>query len=394
MSSAPNNCQYSSPYQHDIPIVLLSAINCTIMIKSMRYDIIITAAPPGHLKKILAHHIADNAAVSFQMALSMIEVQPIVYSNNILHEEMVRQTALLEKCGVRYSIKQSLPSSEPKSVPSKRTPSAQKSEKRASSIHTLSPVKKGFLRRLIGFLFGRRIQKQLLVSISVFILAYLLFMLSLPIIGLKNSPFGLIGLKSNPPGKASQQNSSPAQTSSPLRGVDRGDHHDPYSTDNRADAANGGPADTADLDSLLRFYSKSLARDRTDLTAWFGLIKAYTKKGAMNKVDSIEKEVATRFGPDVFAVKKCIEPFGEVQSVSSSNGVCRIRYLAASVEKNLLMEQTFQIIRALALNQNCQKISLFAATVKGSGLLVYIAIGKAPLSFEEYKKAATISYTE
>jgi hypothetical protein len=232
-----------------------------------------------------------------------------------------------------------------------------------------------------------KINKWYVLSLSIAIIAYLLFFFSLPLLGFKHFSLGLINVKSPSAEPVLRESDGPNPEPAPLK---PGNRRDPLTKITSMDSREKTTAPGI----LISLHSRAISLNPNEPQAWFRLMRVFDQNGLESKADSIAMAIESRFGADILAIQQCIDPYGTVQSFSSTGNVCRIRYLSIPRNKDLLLDQSYQICRALAVRRLCSSISLFAATAKGSGLLVFIRMSRMPASFEEFKTNATISYTE
>jgi hypothetical protein len=68
--------------------------------------------------------------------------------------------------------------------------------------------------------------------------------------------------------------------------------------------------------------------------------------------------------------------------------------VSKSLKKRKIQKETYLILQAVFTQNDCKKITLYASTGKGTGLLVHISKEIFPLKISEYLNKASITFVK
>jgi hypothetical protein len=299
----------------------------------MSYDIILVAIPPPRVIQIVVRHISSRRSISLQNVLTAIQHPPIAYSENVSRDEVQLQSAFLEKHGIQFFVKEKIithkPAPEPKPVQS-TTP--------IIPIASDPPVvKKTKYRKNLLFEIFKKSSIPLFMLCGIITLFMLLSQIRCP-----SLQWGNLGLVSSP-----------------------------------------------NIIKTITTCRQAISDDPQNLPAWFALI-AVTQPP---ESDTIIKTLNQRFGADVLSLKKLVDPYGTLTTISFNNDICRLEYHTADTIESDICRDVFSIARALSKHRDCHAISIYASIARGSGLLAYIHAEKFPRTFSDFIRTATISFS-
>jgi tetratricopeptide (TPR) repeat protein len=150
-----------------------------------------------------------------------------------------------------------------------------------------------------------------------------------------------------------------------------------------------------DIEKAIRFYSLAVSFNPYNLNAWQGLVLAYRAAYRSQEADETEARMKRLFGKNLFSIRNIVKPYGRLVEYSiDEKGTCRIAYTSSTLVRADLELETFRLLRALAVEKNFPTVVLYAATQKGSGMLVRIQTADFPLTVAEYKEKAMITFIQ
>jgi hypothetical protein len=361
----------------------------------MGQDLIVTLLQNDHAKKIIARLICQKQAIPLQKALQIVTKPPFVFLINASAEEISTSVSQLKPLGVTFKTIDSTKTSpehlnpipEQKlhlSNPVSHAPANDVKEKVRPVIHHLSSIETPILKK----------PKK-----GKFIKVFVLFIvISLPIILIcisfnkRSSPF-LSEYTGTIQSTPIEKDDSPKKKQSNSR--KKNSHDLPINkakSDNYTDSAS---AQADNYNQAAKFYLMAISFNKHNYKAWYGLINAYYNMKLPEEAHKAEAEMKEIFGDSIFDVNKIIEPFGTIVTAQlDQDSTYSIEYKSASSNKKALMNESYQIIRALKPTCNCISISLFASHTAGTGMIVHIKQNENFISLYEFENIASITYLQ
>ncbi len=406
----------------------------------MNYDLIVVKIGKPQIKQVLARHLASDPSVSLQKALSLLDNLPVVYMKDLSTKELKEAAGQLNKLGVECRAVES--KGPPDSITPKKSPPAKEvfrekdssREKRAvqekrdpapvprpdtppdSNIKMKRSVIQGGGGPVTFSSTGsqgepgsgkkepekkKKAFVNMLIVAGVLIAAVLFF-----VIGKKKnydiqstSPFVSKSGKGIAPGTGSDGNGAP-QRREQKEHEEAGLQNKQPSAGTAQRKSSEAYADSAvsvedDYDRAIKFYKIAISFNQYNLRAWHGLIAAYTNANMVSEALEARKRMEELFDDTVLTVEKIVEPYGKLSQYNrEKGGTCRIEYRSRTKKRSRIEKETYSLIRELISQQGCKKISLYASTGKGSGLLVRIGSADFPAQFSDYANSAAISFVE
>jgi tetratricopeptide (TPR) repeat protein len=167
------------------------------------------------------------------------------------------------------------------------------------------------------------------------------------------------------------------------------------SKEKSADYTDSAGAYTEDYEKAVFFYKLAISLNKYNYRAWYGLVNTYYSMNKIDKAKNAQKEMKKLFGESVFDIESIIKPFGELETAElRSDSSYYLEYTTNSLGQQTLINETFQIVRALKPVCNCISIAVFAQKSPGRGLIVHIKNDKPFFNLTDYKSAASFTYLE
>lgn len=398
-----------------------------IIYQYMNYDLIIVKINNPHSKKVLAHKIAADPAISMQKALSLLENLPAVYMKDLSTKELEEASDYLVKIGV---VCRAVESRDPFVQPGITT--IPKPQEHTIQQHTIKehvqapkmpavsqPVSISLKPHLDNTQKGSEASNPKKKKIwpdspgaRMAIIASIIFILILLILQGKNRYFG-IDLTSISKKGAPQTTDTSAQSQNELQQQDTAAKNTTtdsgYSGIESRESGvtpaqqkiSGEYADSAadmrdDYERAIKLYKIAISFNQNNVSAWQGLLATYTKAGMSEQAVETKNRMEEIFGNTVFTIGTIIGPYGVLSSFNlDDNRVCRIEYRSRKMARHELEEETYNIARALLGQLHCSQLSLYAATTKGSGMLVRLSNSRSfPATLSEFRRTASLSFVE
>jgi tetratricopeptide (TPR) repeat protein len=150
-----------------------------------------------------------------------------------------------------------------------------------------------------------------------------------------------------------------------------------------------------DYGKAVAFYKLAISFNKYNYRAWYGLVNTYYSMKELKKAKKAQDEMRKLFGERVFDIGSIIQPFGELETAElRSDSSYFLEYTTEASSRETLVNETFQIVRALKPTCNCVSIAIFAQKSAGKGLIVHIKNDKPIFNLTDYKAAAVFTYLE
>ncbi|MGE5670333.1 MAG: hypothetical protein ACM31E_02745, partial [Fibrobacterota bacterium] len=162
-----------------------------------------------------------------------------------------------------------------------------------------------------------------------------------------------------------------------------------------ADFADSASAYNEDYKMAVSFYKLAISFNKYNYRAWYGLVNTYHSMNELDKAKKSQNEMKKLFGESVLDIGSIIKPFGTIETAElRSDSSYYIEYATRSSSRQALINETYQIVRALKPTCNCVSIAIFAQKSPGRGLIVHIKSDKPFFSLTDYNSAASFTYLE
>jgi hypothetical protein len=339
----------------------------------MKYTIHITSRPSERFTNIFALTVAKEHGISIQDAVQVINSTPFVFLTNIVREEMLRKTKLLEEMGINFTIDESGGEEikyRPEIDDRPKCRTAPKNESLPENHPNHSNRKNG--KSILQFII-----KMIIIAGSIVVLAAFLKAFNIPLVF--NSTFP--GLFNFPSYQQLQEGSD----SNLRRNISPRDIQKAQALAESAVCANQKQA--------LTLYLQALALDPKNFLAWNGLLKLYLQLDP-SAAGNIEVRINHLFGEEALQIGKAVDSLGILSSMTIADDVCRLEYLPHSREKQQLLHNAFLITRSCQRCCACRAVSLYARTKKGCGLLTLYTGHATAVTWPDFIHESTISFNE
>lgn len=393
----------------------------------MLYDLIITKIDKPASRSIIARLLAADLSTSIQKALSELENLPTVYKRGLTEKDFRELALKLNKMGAtcqviesktpgdtfkpkRDSVEDYLKSeiktdgtgtpniTNQKQEPPQKTASIKSQERKKRAQEKMT-----FLKSVQKAKSPRKKEGRSLVIIFVIIgVALLIAFFSAgnkKQIKIKRSD-ALVKKTSNKTSKGKRSKKAKKNNNINKEKASKSAKSKRTPTNPTQKKASSTYTDSArhsgdDTEQAIKFYKIAISFNRYNLKAWQGLIVAYRNAGKPKEAAEAKERMEELFGEEIFSIKEIVDTYGELSDYSQdNNNVCRIEYRSRLSKRTELERETYLLMRAILSHKRCASISLYAATRKGSGMLVRIGTRAFPSSVSEYKKRAVITFVE
>ena len=366
-----------------------------IYLITMRHDLIITQIQNDHAKKIIARLICQEQSIPLQKALQIVTKPPFVFLIDASEEEIQKSMVQFKPLGIIFrtidSTKISTESSVPipdqtyfskNSLPKNLTYDVKVKEKiqpvilHDSSLETHISNKPKKFNLIISLII------LTLISLPIVLIRFPLKKQSSSFLSEYNGVVQSIPVENIDTSKKNQNHLNvKKQLDSPV---------DKTKSNIYTDSAS---AHVDDYNQSVKYYLLAISFNKHNYKAWYGLINTYYNMYRPEDARKAEEEMRKLFGDVIFNINKIIEPYGTIISAESNqDSIYSIEYKSNESTKKALMNETFQIIRALKSTCNCKSISLFASHTAGTGMIVHIRKTENFISLSEFENKASITY--
>ena len=383
----------------------------------MKFDVLITHFGNSKARAIVSKHIAHEAGVSIQVALSRLDVLPVTYASGVSKDEASLYVRQLEKISVAAHIAEVQPAMPqqhssyladkpaPKHEPLQQPPEPQPVHKQEppqpvpepAATRKIEPVRKrssvlwlsGAILGVLVFAFA--------ASRGVFNWRHA-FDLDWSKSGLTSgdSPAHKKPDPSKKPGSQDTEKKPDSTASDSANRAFRDSLLDSLGFDSAhvrtAEAFLDSARNAETVKGAISFYKFAISFNRKNVAAWRGIRDAYGRAGMDEEKARTENEMTKRFGDAVFSVAAIIDQYGSASSLSADNGgTMRMEYRAKKQDANEALLDAFHLMRDLKQSCNCSAISLYARTGNTSGVLVYARMESLPVSFDRFRDKASVT---
>jgi len=354
----------------------------------MGQNLIITAIKGDHSIKVIARLICQRQSVSLQKALDIVSKPPFVFLADASLTEISKTIQQYTPLGITFKTVASQTQSEGKSeAPARIPPSDAKAQFSQSAQFT--PKADPVIHHLpVDDIPESVVQTKKIPWLTIIVLILLVAGLAVLII-LATRPDSK-GFLSDYAGEEPTQNGS----SKKKHAVSK-QKNSVVDKEKSNDFADSADAHSADYEMAVNFYKMAISFNKYNYRAWYGLINTYYSMNETGKAQKAREEMIKIFGDSIFDITSIVEPFGKIQTAElRSDSSYYLEYITKASGKRALVNESYQIIRALKPTCNCVSIALFASQSAGKGLIVHIRNDIVFLSLSEFESAASFTYLE
>jgi hypothetical protein len=366
-----------------------------IYLTIMRHDLIVTFLQNDHAKKIIARLICQKQSIPLQRALQLVKKTPFVFLINASAEEIHTSISQLKPLGVNFKTIDSMQSTPEHSIPIPDQPL----QIRNAVPYTQANVVKEKVRPVLSHLSSldapvpKKSIKRKFISVVVSFLVISLPIVLISISFNKRSSLFLSEYTGTMQSTSIERNDSSKKK--PSNSKKKNTHDlpiDKAKSDNYTDSAS---AQADNYNQAVNFYLIAISFNKHNYKAWYGLINTYYNMDRPEEALNAEAEMKRIFGNAIFDVNKIIKPFGTIITAQlDQDSIYSIEYKSIASNKKALINESYQIIRALKPTCNCASIALFASHTAGTGVIVHINKTKNFISQYEFENVASITYLE
>ncbi|MFP4164249.1 MAG: hypothetical protein ACLFQB_04530 [Chitinispirillaceae bacterium] len=369
-----------------------------------RYDLHVTFIPDHKAKLLIARSLANNPSIPLHVAMEMTEKPPLLLFKNIDIKEAEQHILQLKRFGIKFRIAPCRPETpdEPPPAPEQKqmapeSPSAPKKENHPTA--TPEPVHKesysgSYARFRSGIMVGDQIEPKkeshktgvIIVLGVVVVLGSLLFFLPKEkkfVMTQSESSFKSSNTSSRSGTDRIKENSSHPKSSSREKRI-------------RSDAYLDSILDHPDdRQRNINFYKIAISFNKYNLEAWQGLLQTYRELGMRKEAADTRRKMEKVFGENIHSVKSAVERHGSLdQAYMTEDGIYRIEYRSKSRTRDDFLKETFLLTRAMREACRCEKISIYASSGSGRGMLVHSGPDVSVHSISEFSSQASITWLE
>lgn len=361
----------------------------------MGQDLIVTLIQNDHAKKIIARLICQKQSIPLQKALQIVTKPPFVFLIDASIEEIQKSVSQLKPLGVTFKTIDSKKTTPEHSNPiPDQTPHIKSTvsyapvndvkEKVRPVIQHLSSLETPILKKPKKGKFTTGIVLFLVIVVPIILISVSFNKRSSTFLSEYTGTMQSTSIEKNESSKK-KQNTAKKNNSHDLP-IDKA------KSDNYTDSAS---AQADNYNQAVKFYLMAISFNKHNYRAWYGLINAYYNIERPEEAHKAEAEMKKLFGDAIFDINQIIEPFGTITTAQLDlDSVYSIEYKSAASNKKALMNESYQIIRALKPTCNCMSISLFASHTAGTGMIVHIKKTENFISLYEFENVASITYLE
>lgn len=376
----------------------------------MRQDLIITSIKNDHAKTIIARLLSQKQQMPLQQALQIVNRPPFVFLINLSIEEVHYYVSQIQSIGVLYKLANSQKPQEEShvSVPAQNTKvNLQRSVPNVNSTRD-SLTTNQILKRSIEFKnkpeskinhYFSSLENNEKPKKRPKIVSYIIILL---LFGL---PVALIFISINQ--KSSlflSKYTGEIDSTSVLKDQEKTEKNKKAKKNPTISSANRVKSDSyvdsaevyADVfEQAVNFYKLAISINKYNYKAWYGLVNTYTNAQRYDEVKEAQEQMKIIFGDQILTINSIVEPYGTIMNTRiNEDNSYYLEYKSEASNKKALMNEIFQIIRALKPECSCSSISIFASQTAGTGMVVHIKKEAIFNSIEEFKNTASITYLE
>lgn len=365
-------------------------------------DILIDAVGSEKARQVIARHLAADPSVDLRTARDMVNAPPILYRKNIDRSEANDVLEQLSRMGVRAHLRKAdvegsvqsmwddyaaAAAPSPDATSSRRTHSASTppvSFVAAQPARSDSNVKKRGAFALAGVVLG------------VLACCYVVFF--------RMGDDRRIGFAPTPassdttgrgPGPATDMHDTAAAVSA----GDVSAAPETYVARGLASsaAASMGYTDSARLcsrtEQKIAFYRIAISFNKHNVSAWMGLIQAYTEAGMQEKARAAQKRMNELFPDSVARLEDEVARYGRVVAISSDARThLRVEYMSRVSGKEKLVREAFSLVRSLQAEGAFARIVLLVHSSEGEKVLVPVDVGAFTGEYARFVATTDITY--
>ncbi len=376
----------------------------------MEQDLIITSIHNDHAKTIIARLLSQKQQIPLQQALQIVNRPPFVFLVNLSIEQVHYYVGQIQSIGVLYKLVNSQKPQEEThpSVPMQNSKiDLQRSVPNVNSIRDNLSTSKIYLNKsselkskpeskvdhhLSSFESNEKPKKK--SKVVTYVIIAVLFSLPITLICIsinqKSSLFlskysGQIDSTSvaKDQDKFEKNKSKKKQIISSANRV---------KSDSYVDSAQ---VYADNVERAINFYKLAISINKYNYKAWYGLVNTYTNAQRYDEAREAQKQMKIIFGEQIFTIESIVEPYGTIINTRmNEDNSYYLEYKSEASNKKTLMNEIFQIVRALKPECSCSSISIFASQTAGTGMVVHIKKEALFNSIEEFKNTASITYLE
>lgn len=361
----------------------------------MGQDLIITTIENDHARMVIARLISQKQYLSLQRSLQIVNNPPFIYLINVSNEEIRATISQLSSLGITFkSIETSFIKEEkPAQIPVQNLKANFEKHSPPLFFH-VNELPTNHLRTLDEEKPKKKKSHFNLLSASI-----LFALISLPIL--------LAGLSyvKKPSKFLSHYNDEFESTSfnkdtksdKSIKNISSNKNADEQLKNIKKSNAffDSAVVNSNDFDKVIKFFQLAISFNKYNYKAWYGLIDVLYSAERFSDAHKTEMEMKNLFGDAILTLNKVIEPYGTlINAQQKEDSSYSIEYQSKGQTKKALMNESYQIIKALKPNCNCESISLFASQTAGSGMIVHIRKDAYFATLSEFEKAASIIYLE
>lgn len=362
----------------------------------MGKDLVIITIDNDHARKVIARLLCQKQSIPLQKALAITVKPPFIFISNESYDALKKVVDQYSQLGITFKIVDSLQKkpvsrSHNNAIPDKIPPvnnddSSQKTEpsKTAHIVHHLPlddiPViteqsKKKFpVRSLLQLLL------IILIPIALVIFAY----------REKRNAF-----LEDYDGKVTDTKVSKTKKAVSTGQSKSSETITPENRAKSADFTDSARAYYEDYEKAVSFFILAISFNKYNYRAWYGLVNTYHSMNELDKEKKAKAEMEMLFGKSVFDIGSIVRPFGELETAElRSDSSYFLEYTTESSSRQALVNETFQIVRALKPVCNCVSIAIFAQKSAGKGLIVHLKSDMTFFNLADYTAVASFTYLE
>lgn len=362
----------------------------------MRYDLIITAINNEHANTVLARNIAHRKSISLQNALMLIYHPPVTFLENVPLNEIETISKQLSKIGVKYELKES-------KIIEETGKSEQKKDTQSSYNYNVQLTSSAFDHKYQknwskvsnhnDYIEEKKNLRKKILSVAGYILILLIPIL-LVYVSLDQEraalfykiPSSMLHSAKESSGAANSKKENKKKTKSSATEADK------KRAENYVDSAK---ASLSDNEIAVKFYKLAISFNRKNYNAWYGLINTYYEMKKIEEAHQAEEEMKNEFGENILSTAQIVKPYGTLNTTQmNQDGVYYVEYKTRAKNKEMLMFESYRIIKALKTNCDCKTISLFASRSPGTGMIVHINQDAQMSSIDEFATSASFTYLQ
>ncbi|NLD94855.1 MAG: hypothetical protein GX639_19545 [Fibrobacter sp.] len=362
----------------------------------MGKDLVIISIDNDHARKVIARLLCQKQSIPLQKALAITAKPPFIFIINESHDALKKVVDQYSQLGIVFKIIDSLqrkPAAPPhdSAIPDKVPPgtyndSSQKTEpsQKTHTVHHLPlddiPVVTEISKKKVSV-------KSLLLFLLIILLPVVLVIFAYRE---KRTAF-----LEDYDGKVSGTKVSKTKKTVSTGQSKSSSAISPENRAKSADFVDSASAYNEDYEMAISFFKLAISFNKYNYRAWYGLVNTYHSMNELDKEKKAKDEMEMLFGKNVFDIGSIVKPFGELLTAElRSDSSYFLEYTTQSSSRQTLVNETFQIVRALKPVCNCVSIAIFAQKSAGRGLIVHIKSDRTFFNLADYTAVASFTYLE